>query len=421
MSEENWYKVDNVAKVFLATHNARDTRTMRVSATLTEKIDPDLLQQALLSVIETRKLFQVRIRRGLFWHYLEPTNAVPKVCEEYERPCPKMYGRRDKQLLHYSVTYYHNRINLEVFHALSDGTGILDFLNTLVIKYLKLKYPKDLSLQDAVLTTQSASADREENSYRQFYEKNEKVLSGDSIRRAYHIRGGKLPYDQLQFFEISMESAVVLARAKEIGVGVTALVAARLMMAIYRDMPLLKKKQPISLSIPVNLRNYYPSETSRNFFISIMLIHSFSGEETEESLAAELHRQMKEELQPDQIRAAMNRNQKCEQLPWVRVVPLAIKQPYIRMAARKNNRKCSAVLSNLGRMQPPKEAEKYVTGYTALCSHNELFMTVYTYHDRMCLGITSGYRSTSVLKNFLRSFSSEEHEIEIQASEVVRI
>ena len=129
MSSENWYKVDNVAKVFLATHNERDTRSLRVSCTLKEPINPDLLQEALMATIKRRPLFQVRIRRGLFWHYLETTDVMPKVTEEHERPCPVLYGKNYTGSLHYSVTYFHNRINVELFHALSDGTGALEFLN----------------------------------------------------------------------------------------------------------------------------------------------------------------------------------------------------------------------------------------------------------------------------------------------------
>ena len=75
----NWYKLDNVAKVFLATVNKRDTRALRVSCTLKENIDPELLQKAVLSAIQDRPQVQVRIRRGIFWHYMEDTDILPIV------------------------------------------------------------------------------------------------------------------------------------------------------------------------------------------------------------------------------------------------------------------------------------------------------------------------------------------------------
>ena len=51
MENEVWYKMDNVAKVFLATYNKRDTRSFRVSCTLKGKIDPELLQKALEATV----------------------------------------------------------------------------------------------------------------------------------------------------------------------------------------------------------------------------------------------------------------------------------------------------------------------------------------------------------------------------------
>ena len=427
MNDNKWYKVDNVAKVFLATHNSRDTRTLRVCCTLTDEVNPEILQQALLSVIQSRKLFQVRIRHGLFWHYMEPCEAIPHVEKEHQRPCPDLYGRKYRGLLHYSVTYYGKRINVEIFHALTDGTGAFEFLNLLVTKYLKLSHPEEL--RDFMATGTGARDELEENSYSRFFEKNDEHTEtgesqnapGEQFKKAYHIHGGKLPYDQLQFFEVHADAAFIKERAKSLGVGLTGLVGAYLMQAIYRDMPLLMRKLPICISMPVNLRNYYPSETARNFFVSINVTHRFDGSETTESLAREFETQMKEKLKPEAVRSAMNTNQQYEQYMAVRVVPLAIKQLFIRYRSRKNSRKCSAVISNLGILKSPEALKPYIESYSGLCSHEELFMTLYTYEDHLCLGITSGYRNTSVLKNFIREFSSEEHPVTIYASEVTHL
>ena len=85
MGSDNWYKVDNVSKVFLATLGKRDTRSFRLSCTLKEEIDPELLQQAVNSAIEDRPQVQVRIRRGIFWHYMEDTDLMPVVKQEDDR------------------------------------------------------------------------------------------------------------------------------------------------------------------------------------------------------------------------------------------------------------------------------------------------------------------------------------------------
>lgn len=416
MSDNEWYKVDNVAKVFLATHDNRDTRTLRVSCTLKENVEPDVLEKALEKTVKARRLFQVRIRRGLFWHYIESTDAKPSVAEEKDRPCPVLYGKNHKGKLHYSVTYYHKRINFEIFHALTDGSGALEFLNILILNYLKILHPDKLNGID--MGKNGSENEREENSFERFKGKTGKA--SEKQPRAYHIRGMKLPYNQLQFLEVSMPSKDVIAMAKKNNTGVSGLLGANLMMALYNDMPLLKRKMPITISMPVNLRNYYPSETSRNFFNSINISHVFTGEETVESLANEYEANMKKSLEPEEVRMQMDQYQKIENLFFVRMVPLAIKQPVVKWFSKRESRNVSAVISNLGVMKLPEEMKEYVNGYSALCSHNQLFMTVLSYGENMTLGITSSYKNTSVIKNFVRSFSKNGIDVKIQGTEVVR-
>ena len=143
MGSANWYKIDNVSKVFLATAGKRDTRSFRLSCTLKEDVDPKLLEQAVLSAIEERPQVQVRIRRGFFWHYMEDTDLMPVVKKEDDRICPLLYVP-SKTMLHYQVTYFGKRINLDISHVLADGTGAMEFLNIIVLDYLKRKYPGKL-------------------------------------------------------------------------------------------------------------------------------------------------------------------------------------------------------------------------------------------------------------------------------------
>ena len=74
---DSWYKVDNVAKVFLATASQRDPRVFRISCTLNEEIDPDTLNEALRSTAQEWPQFQGSRHRGLVWQELESTAQLP--------------------------------------------------------------------------------------------------------------------------------------------------------------------------------------------------------------------------------------------------------------------------------------------------------------------------------------------------------
>jgi len=415
MARDNWYKVDNVAKVFLATAAKRDTRTLRVSCTLWEDIDPNILQEAVLSAIQIRPQFQVRIRRGIFWHYMEDTDIQPVVTEEHGRVCPRLY-MPGRAMLHYRVTYYKNRINLDLFHAISDGTGALEFLNIIVLDYLELKYPDKFA--DTTVHSGASEDDLNQDSYKQFF--GSMGLKASSLKYAYHPSGLKLPYDQLQFFELQVPTADILPKAKEIGVSLTSYIGARLMLAISADTPPRKRKTPINVSMPVNLRNYYPSQTSRNFFNNVNVAHTFTEDISLEDLAKEFDEKLKINLTEENIKKQMDNFETMEYFIPVRAVPLFIKQMVVRYGSKVTDKKVSVVLSNLGVQKPPEELVPLIKNYSGFCSSANLFMVMSSYNGVLTMGVTSPYSNTKVIKGFVRGLSEDGMKVKAYATEVIR-
>ena len=418
---EDWYRLDNVAKVFLAAHNKRDTRCLRVSATLDSEIDPEILQKALDTTIEQRPEFQVRIRRGFFWHYMEQTDIRPVVEEESDRPCPILYGNNYRGVLHYKVTYYRDRINVDMFHAISDGTGALSFLKLLVLNYIKEANPG--KYDDIVLEEGASVDDRYRNSYAQFYENTDGPIPKTILNKkknAYLIQSRKLPYNQLRFFEIHIPADKILKRAKGYGVSLTSYLGAELMTAIYKDMPAMMHSKPITVSLPVNLRNYYPSETMRNFFNNVDVTHVFSGGETIEDLSKEFDKKLKESIEPENIRKQMNRYESIERLILTKMAPLFIKQPVVKFFARQEYKRVSAVLSNLGPQKLPEAIKPFVKGFSDFCSTEKLFITATTYDNDLVLGVATAYTGTGVIRRLIKAMQTEDGEITVHASEVIK-
>ena len=416
MGSDNWYKIDNVAKVFLATVSKRDTRAFRLSCTLKEDIEPDLLEQAVLSAIQDRPQVQVRIRRGIFWHYMEDTDILPCVTEENDRICPLLYVPA-KAMLHYQVTYFGKRINLDMFHALADGTGGIEFLNIIVLDYLKLKYPGEFT--EVTIHSGASAGDLSQDSYRQFF--GSKNLSrGVTQKKAYHPGGLKLPYNQLQFFEIHMPVSQVLPRAKNLKVSLTSFLGAAWMKAICDEMPPRKRNLPVTISLPVNLRNYYPSQTARNFFNSVSVTHTFEKDITLEELAIEFDTILKSQLTEENIKKQMDNFETMEYVAPVRAVPLFIKQLVVRHFTKIANKKVSMVFSNMGVQRPPESIGDKIENYNGFCSTNTLFSTMFSYKDNLTLGVSSAFLNTGVVKNFVRGFSESGVDIKVYATEVIK-
>ncbi len=416
MGSNNWYRIDNVAKVFLATVGERDTRSFRLSCTLKEDVDPELLQQAVISAIEDRPQVQVRIRRGLFWHYMEDTDLMPVVKQEDDRICPLLYVP-SKTMLHYRVTYFGKRINLDISHVLADGTGAMEFLNIIVLDYLRRKYPGELD--DVTVHSGASEGDLSQDSYRQFF--GSKNLShGPARKKAYHLGGLKLPYHQLQFFEIQMPTSQILPKAKESGVSLTSYLGALWMIAIRDEMPPRKRHLPVTISLPVNLRNYYPSKTARNFFNSVNVTHIFDREISVEELAAEFDASLKNQLTEENVKKQMDSFETMEYVAPVRVVPLFIKQWVVRHFTNKSSAKVTMTFSNMGVQKPPKSLGEWIENYSGFCSTNTIFSTMFGYGEKLTLGVSSAYMSTVVVKNFVRFLSESGVDITVSATEVIK-
>ena len=187
-----WRKLDNAAQAFPAATGKKDTRVFRFYCQLKEDIQADLLQKALEETMEHYPVFSMVLRKGLFWFYLEQRDLPAKVEEEKRPPCSEIYVPDHKTLL-FQVSYYKTRINFEVFHALTDGTGAMLFLKELVSNYLILCHPEEIfsKVSEDMLT----ETDFEEDSFSQYYtgkksekEKKDGLCGSDSCNGTFVCR-----------------------------------------------------------------------------------------------------------------------------------------------------------------------------------------------------------------------------------------
>ena len=282
-----------------------------------------------------------------------------------------------------------------MFHAITDGNGGLLYLKSIVRNYLALRHPGEM---ENVPSPNSASAgDMAQDSFRNFYEgtKRKKPAKKPKVYRPH----GFLPYSQLQFFEGHLSSKQVLERSHALGVSMTSYLGASFMLAIYHDMPALERKKPICISLPVNLRNYYPSETARNFFNSVCIAHT---------------------LKPENIRAQMDAYEKLEHIPGIRPVPLVIKNAAVKFFTKLEDRHVSAVVSNMGRVSIPEGMKPYIHDFAAFSSCKTLFTVVCSYGDDLVLGTASALRSTAILQRLYREFAKDGLDVTLYATEVER-
>lgn len=130
-----WYLLDDAAKIYPMSMTDGWMSVFRLSAYLDAPVEPSLLQLALDLTMPRFPFFATRIKRGVFWHYIDGVKRRFTVQPETELPCaPMNVAAGDSQS--FRVLYYGRRVSVELFHILTDGTGGLAFLTALLLAFM---------------------------------------------------------------------------------------------------------------------------------------------------------------------------------------------------------------------------------------------------------------------------------------------
>ncbi len=400
-----WRKLDNAALAFPLVTDKNDTRVFRFYCQLKETVDGEILQQALDQTMEKYPLFQAVLRKGLFWFYLERRDIHATVKQEKRPPCSSLYIPDKKSLL-FQVSYHNNRMNFEVFHGLTDGTGAMNFLEELVQNYLILAHP-ETELPRVEHEEEITPGDQEEDSFSQYYS-SEIPRNKEKKPAAVKLKGEKLVHSDMDITEVILNVKETLAKARSYGVSITILLTAMLLCSIQEEIPRNRQKRPVTLMIPVNLRNYFPSQSMGNFFGWIEVGYVFEEDTFFEEVLASVKQQFQEQLQKDKIAMNMNGYVRIEKNPFVRAVPLEIKKFFLMAGANLGSRSITAVYSNIGIIRLPEEYKEYIERFGIFASTDSLQLCSCSYGNQLVLGFTSKIPDDSIQRNFMKMLKKEE-------------
>lgn len=400
-----WRKLDNAALAFPLVTGKNDTRVFRFYCQLKETVDGEVLQQALDQTMKKYPLFQAVLRKGLFWFYLERRDIHATVKQEKRPPCSSLYIPDRKSLL-FQVSYHNNRMNFEVFHGLTDGTGAMNFLEELVQNYLILAHP-ETELPRVEHEEEITPGDQEEDSFSQYYS-SEIPRNKEKKPAAVKLKGEKLVHSDMDITEVILNVKETLAKARSYGVSITILLTAMLLCSIQEEIPKNRQKKPVTLMIPVNLRNYFPSQSMGNFFGWIEVGYVFEEDTSFEEVLASVKQQFQKQLQKDRIAMNMNGYVRIEKNPFVRAVPLEIKKFFLMAGANLGSRSITAVYSNIGIIRLPEEYKEYIERFGIFASTDSLQLCSCSYGNQLVLGFTSKIPDDSIQRNFMKMLKKEE-------------
>ena len=282
----------------------------------------------------------------------------------------------------------------------------MHFLQELVQNYLILAHPKE-KFPEIGRDKKTGRGNIEEDSFSQYYS-SDIPKNREKKKAAVKLKGEKLVHSDMHISEVVLSVKEVHQKARSYGVSITVLLTAVMLCSIREEIPRNQQKRPVTLMIPVNLRNYFPSQSMTNFFGWIEVGYTFSDTTTFEEVLADVKRQFEQELEKDKIAMHMNDYVRIEKNIFVRAVPLEIKKYFLMIGANLGSRSITAVYSNIGIIRLPEEYREYIRHFGIFASTNSLQMCSCSYGDEMVLGFTSKIPDDSIQRNFRRMLSEEE-------------
>ena len=401
-----WVRLDNAAKIYPAARRKNWSNLFRQSVTLTEDVDVQMLQSALDVTVKRFPSIAARLRKGAFWYYLQQVESAPQIHEEYSYPLVFMNNEEMRKCA-FRVIVHEDRIAVEFFHSLTDGTGAMIFLKSLTAEYLEQKYGISISAEAGVLDRRQEPQEEElEDSFLKYAGN---VVASRKDTNAWKMRGVPLPGGVLNLTCFRLPVKETLALAHNQGVSLTVFLSAVMMQALMNLQKekerSFRKRKGIKLLIPVNLRQLFPSKTLRNFAMyTIPEIDPRLGEYTFAEICKVIQHKMGSEITPKHMSTVIATNVNDERNPLVRLIPLPVKNVVMKAIFDSvGERKSCLTLSNLGLVKVPQAMEPYIRrfdfilGVQAAAPYN---CGVVSYGDTVYINFIRNTRDAELERHF---------------------
>lgn len=414
-----WYKLDNAAKVFPSVSNKRRTNVFRLSFVLKENVDSDLLNEALEITLPRFMPLKVKLKRGLFWYYLEENKEKLTVFEENPFICER-FKRKENNGYLFKVSYYKKRITIEVFHSLTDGSGALELLKAIVYNYLILK-GHNIPSDNIILTEIESTYEEFQDSFVKNYDK--RLRLGSRGPKALQIKGNLYDRNWISLIVGNVYVDNIKEVAAKYQTTITQFLCACLIDTALKTPQLFeKKKKPFQMFVPVNLRKTFPSKTLRNFSLIISTGTNLNRQLSFEEICTIVKNDFEFGLQKDRLQAQIVANVMIEKNIIMRLVPLFIKEIVMKIGynawGESNN---TMAISNIGKVDLPEAMQEYVDEVifaNGASENSPLNVGVISHGNKMNITFTSKIIERDFQREFFRLLSSLGISVVIETNEL---
>ncbi len=415
-----WYPLDNAAKIYPPTASAKRPHVFSFSAFLDKEINSNFLQEAATNVLSHYPTFKTTLKKGAFWYYLEENLQPVKVFGEkpyYLKPID--YQENNGYL--FQVFYIRNKITINFFHALTDGTGGFQFFTEVVADYIRI-CGDNIDLEGKIHPVdEPINISSTEDSFIEYNPKSK--TKAEKIPRPYAIKGTPFDYDGNGMITAVFDMEQVKVLAKECNVSITAYLAAVYSKAIFEAC--LKGKhinnKLVTVLVPCNLRKKYGGETVRNFTMFARVTIDWSDENrTVEDCAKIAAVQIEDGLKKEKLDKIIYDNVKLEKNIFIKLTPLFLKNLIMRLVYVNVGENLQTVnFSNIGLANVPDAFKNHVKGMTFSiaptfsCGHQT---GVVGYNGKLFVTFSRNYVETGIERAFVRCLTEKGVDVTISSN-----
>ncbi len=414
-----WESLDNTALIFPSIAGENASSVFRISVTLKEDIVRERLQEALDILLPKMSGFNNCIQSGVFWYYLETNyRKAPKVEEEKFFPCRYIHPKTNNHYL-FRVTYYKQRINLEVFHAIADGMGAINFLKELTYQYLRLTH-EELRTDKGDALSAGTSLCREDSFVRNYRGAKK---NGFKRERALTIRQRKLPSGEFGVMHLHMSLKSLKEVARSYKTSLNEYLVAVFIWSVYREvLRASSAKKPIRVAVPVNLRSLFNSDTTKNFFVMVSAeFHAAAESYSFEEILVAVQESLRSQMEPNHLEDLFSYSVSNQKNIGLRVAPLFLKSIVMRAVYNKSALANTATITNVGNVRVDEKYQPFVDNFTAFIAMSKgqnLKGTICSYEDNLTFTFTSTFAETTLQKTFCQRLVEDGIQIELETNGV---
>lgn len=396
--------LDNAAKIYPAAMTKKWNAVFAISVYLKEDVKIDKLRKAVEDLEKRFPSFYVCLKKGLFWDYFYKAESLDIISDSKDICRP--INTKDKKRPLFRIITNGCEVRCEFFHAVTDGSGAMEFVKALMLRYLQLC---GCEINDAVSYGIKEYKDIP-NKYE--YEDNFlKIYDGSKGaarkgKKAYQIKINK---DDERFYrdEVCIPLSNLKKLTKKYDCTVTQFITAAYAMALinmYND-DCNPSKKPLIISIPVNLRKYWNSGTLRNFSSFVTANVAPDGKLSFEAVLSEIKKEMGEKINKEQLYGDVCRNVADEKMLISRLAPSFLKKPVMKTAFRLfGESKYTSTVTNLGCVKLPPEMEEHINMITVTLGEtyiNPINCAVVSFADTLCATLSFAGNGFEIVRYFM--------------------